>query len=405
MLKRINYDFDGLLDVCADIIAMPTKQSNYMTLRKELNKFFKDSNCEDITYTKSDGPFFGMCVYPIVDKDMVKLILQDDEKVRFQKYIIEIDSKIFSPFLDITPREFLAMLLHEVGHIINDPNPVEEVRGAVAVTMAKENMSLKIPDTVQYYQILMYGIKNTVRKLNSMFFIYKDGEILADEFVMMCGFSEDLQSIFDKLCKNGLKVNDNANKLAALTWTLSLYKNVKTRRIPALRLLRRMHSLSPSYYEKKELEIVGNALKSIDENSLIESAKPFNESDFYYVLVTEGINVKKKETKFAQLRKNVGRGRMRDFENDLYEYSMRLRHTATEEDALYLMRQINLRITAIEDYLNKERLDESEREHWFKLLDKYYAMREDMAKNCKYRYDYSGSVIQVSYPDIVENRM
>ena len=405
MLKRINYDFDGLLDVCVDIIAMPTKQSNYMALRKELNKFFKDSNCEDITYTKSDGPFFGMCVYPIVDKDMVKLILQDDEKVRFQKYIIEIDSKIFSPFLDITPREFLAMLLHEVGHIINDPNPVEEVRGAVAVTMAKENMSLKIPDTVQYYQILMYGIKNTVRKLNSMFFIYKDGETLADEFVMMCGFSEDLQSIFDNLCKNGFKVNDNANKLAALTWTLSLYKNVKTRRIPALRLLRRMHSLSPSYYEKKELEIVGNALKSIDENSLIESAKPFNESDFYYVLVTEGINVKKKETKFAQLRKNVGRGRMRDFENDLYEYSMRLRHTATEEDALYLMRQINLRITAIEDYLNKERLDESEREHWFKLLDKYYAMREDMAKNCKYRYDYSGSVIQVSYPDIVENRM
>lgn len=405
MLKRINYDFDGLLDVCADIIAMPTKQSNYMALRKELNKFFKDSNCEDITYTKSDGPFFGMCVYPIVDKDMVKLILQDDEKVRFQKYIIEIDSKIFSPFLDITPREFLAMLLHEVGHIINDPNPVEEVRGAVAVTMAKENMSLKIPDTVQYYQILMYGIKNTVRKLNSMFFIYKDGETLADEFVMMCGFSEDLQSIFDKLCKNGFKVNDNANKLAALTWTLSLYKNVKTRRIPALRLLRRMHSLSPSYYEKKELEIVGNALKSIDENSLIESAKPFNESDFYYVVVTEGINVKKKETKFAQLRKNVGRGRMRDFENDLYEYSMRLRHTATEEDALYLMRQINLRITAIEDYLNKERLDESEREHWFKLLDKYYAMREDMSKNCKYRYDYSGSVIQVSYPDIVENRM
>lgn len=403
--KRINYDFDGLIDACEDIINNPNKNNNYMTLRRELNKFFRDSTCEDITYTKSDGPFFGMCVYPIIDKDMVKLIIQDDEKIRFKKYVVEIDSKIFSPFIDIQPREFLAMLLHEVGHIINDPNPVEEVRDAIAVTMAKENMSIKVPDSVQYYQILTYGIKNTIRKLNSMFFIYKDGETLADEFVMMCGFTEDLQNVFDKLCKNGFKVNDSQNKLAALTWTLSLYKNVKTRRIPAIRLLSRMHSLSPSYYEKKEMEIVTNALKSIDDNALIESAKPFRECDFYYVYITEGDKVKKKETKFAQLRKNIDRNRMREFESDLYEFSMRLRHTATEEDALYLMRQINLRITAIEDFLNKERLSESERDHWYKILDKYYAMREEMSKNCKYRYDYSGSIIQVSYPDIVENRM
>ena len=354
----IKYDFSDLHEACDLVIANPERASAYQSLRKELNKFFRDSKCTDIIYTRNDGLFFGMCVYPVVDKLDVKMIVQDDGKYRFKNYVIEIDSKIFNPIIDITASEFLAMLLHEVGHIINDPTPVEQVRDAINVTLAKENTTLSIIDTVQYYRILAYGIKNTVRKMNSMFFIYRDGEILADEFVMMCGFQDELNNIFRKLCKNGMKVNDDVNKLAALTWTLNLYKNVELRRIPALKLLRRASSITSSNLDKKEYEIVANALKSIDTSAIREAAKPFKECDFYYILVQEGASLKKKDTKFAILRKMVTSNKLRDFESDIYEYTLRSRHVATEEDALYLMRQINLRITAIEDALDKERFDE-----------------------------------------------
>jgi hypothetical protein len=100
----------------------------------------------------------------------------------------------------------------------------------------------------------------------------------------------------------------------------------------------------------------------------------------------------------------VTNNKLREFESDIYEYTLRSRHVATEEDALYLMRQINLRITAIEDALNKERFDEYERDRWFALHDKYCSLRAEMAANTKYRYDYSGSIITVQYPEIVENR-
>ena len=404
----IKYDFTGMLDACQDVINDPERTSVYQNLKRELNRFFRDSKCEDIIYTRNDSLFFGMCVYPVVDKDMVKLILQDDGKVRFQKYVIEIDSKIFNPLLGVTTDEFLAMLLHEVGHIINDPTPVEQVRDAINVSLAKENTTLSIIDSVQYYQIMAYGIKTAVRRMNSMFFIYKDGEVLADEFVMMCGYQESLNSVFRKLCKNGMKVNDDVNKLAALTWTLNLYKNVELRRIPALKLLRRASSLTSSKLDKKEYEIVANALKSIDTSAVHEAAKPFKDCDFYFVYVHESgastTGLKKKDTKYAVLRKKVTSNKLRDFESDIYEYTLRSRHVSTEEDALYLMRQINLRITAIEDALNKERFDEYERQRWFELHDKYCALRQNMAENIKYRYDYSGSVITVQYPDIVENR-
>ena len=84
---------------------------------------------------------------------------------------------------------------------------------------------------------------------------------------------------------------------------------------------------------------------------------------------------------------------------------MRIKHISTEEDALYIMRQINLRISVLEDFLDRERLSENERKKWWKVLDRYYALRDKMTTDVHYRYDYSGSVIQVNYPDIVENRM
>lgn len=398
MIRSINYDFNDLIDDCADIIAHPNN-GNFLSLRQDLNKFFKDSNCTNILYTNNDSLFFGMCVNPIINKELVDAILQDDKSIRFKEYSIEIDSKIFNPIINITPTEMLSMLLHEIGHIINDPTPVEQLRDSISIGLAKKGDSLNIPKSIQYSQILSYGFKNTIRKMNSMFFIYKDGEVLADEFVHMCGFGEELNSVFNKICKSGMKVNDDVNKLTALTWTLSLYKDVKLKRIPALRLLKTMKPITGSQCDKREMEILEKSLLSIDDMS-IEEASNIENRDLYYV--TEGDTVRK--SKFAQLRKDATMKNIRGFESDVYEYTMRIRHIATEEDALYLMREINLRISVLEDYTSRERLTEQEQKRWWNLLEKYYALREKMSKDIHYRYDYSGSVIQVNYPDIVENR-
>ena len=221
MIRQINYDFSDLEYACATIIDSDGRKG-LDSLKRELNRFFKDSNCKEIIFTRSDKLFFGMCVYPQVDKELVTEILQDDKLVRFNQYTIEIDSKILHPALMITPREFAAMILHEVGHIVNDPAPVDEVRKVIALQLVKKGDSLNIPKTAQYYTIISYGIKDTVRKMTSMFFIYKNGEVLADEFVHMCGYGDDLNSIFDKICRSGMKINDpNVNRLTSLAWSLS----------------------------------------------------------------------------------------------------------------------------------------------------------------------------------------
>ena len=132
MIHQINYDFSDIEYACANIIDSDGRKG-LLELKKSLNRFFKDSNCKEIIFTRSDKLFFGMCVYPHVDKELVTAILQDDKPVRFNQYTIEIDSKVLHPSLMITPREMTAMLMHEIGHIVNDPSPVDEVRKVALV--------------------------------------------------------------------------------------------------------------------------------------------------------------------------------------------------------------------------------------------------------------------------------
>ena len=402
MIRRINYDFTDLEMACAELIDSDGRKG-LDKIKKELNIFFKDSRCKEIIFTRSDSLFFGMCVYPQITKDLLIEILQDDKKVRFSEYSIEIDSKILHPALMITPQELLAMLLHEVGHIVNDNSPVDEVRKIIALELTKKGDSLNIPKTAQYYTIISYGIKDTVRRITSMMFVYKDGEVLADEFVHMCGYGDALNSIFNKICKSGMKINDKvANKLTSLVWTLSVYKQIKIKRIPALRLLEKMHGISGSALEKREMEIMENAIKTIDDNNIQECCD-YTNMDLYYVFNESKTEVK--QSRYAELRKASAIKNIRKFEQDLYEYKMRIRHVADEDDAYYLMRMVNTRISVIEDFLDHERLTEQEHKRWWALLEKYYSLREELATTTTYRYDYSDSLIVVKYPEIKPGRM
>lgn len=393
--------FSDLELACAEVIDSDGRRG-INDIKKELNKIFKDSTCNEVLFTRSDSLFFGMCVYPHIDKALVNKILQDDGPVRFNSYSIEIDSKILHPSLQITPGEFVAMILHEVGHVINDPGPVDEVRKVIALQLTKQGDSLNIPKSAQYYTIISYGIKDTVRKLNSMFFIYKNGEVLADEFVLACGYEDELNNIFNKICKSGMKINDGSvNKLTSIAWVLSIYKEIKIKRIPALRLLAKMKSITGSVIEKREMEMMENAIKTIDDSN-IEECCDYENYDNYYVFNETKTEVKK--SKYAELRKQSTIKNMHKFEQDLYEYKMRIRHVADEDDAYYLMRMVNTRISVIEDFLEHERLSESEHERWWKLLEKYYSLREELANVTTYRYDYNNSLIVVKYPEIKAER-
>ena len=389
-MHKINYDFSTLLSVLTkytgDSELNGMSSNDLRVIKNELNKFFKDSECKEILYTtNTDKMFFGAKVIAMIDPDNIYDYLMDDDKVRITKYIIELDSHLFDPVLGLTSREILAVILHEIGHMVNDAEPIQNARNALNAYLAANKDHIRISQSIHYKEILAYGLKDYLSKTNSMFYTNDISEIRADEFAEAYGLSDDLDSAYTKIVKGNMKLYSNCeiSKFIVFGWTLSLYKDLKIRRIGAIKTLARAKHLTGSRLEKMEMENVIRRIKRIDDGIVFES--------------TDTIRQKLRE-KMKKARLN----NLKTIDNTFYELNMQVRNVEDENDALYLMRQINNSIAIIDEYRNSEDCDQYESDKCNAILDKFVQLREKLSSTIVYKNKNYG--VFVNYPDIVENR-
>ena len=379
-MRSIHYDFRPLGDIYSRIIARGKADlSDLNNIKKELNKFFKDSKCTNVYYTENtDKMFFGMRIGADIDADNIYDYLTGNDNVRIGSYMIELDSKLFNPLLELTPEELTAITLHEVGHMVNDTTPMVNARNYLTSYLADNRETLSMSDSIHYKEILAYGLKDFLAKDRSIFYTTDEDEILADEFVRGCGYSEYLDRAMKKIAKNHPKlyVDSDISKFTVFAWTLRIYSGLRFRRVGALKTLAKAKQLTASKIEKIEMENVARRINRIDDDALLES-------------VADKVKAKMRKMRYES---------MRSLEDDYYELNMRIRNVEDEDDALYLMRQINTRLGIIEDYLNSEDLDEKEKKRWFDTIDKFRNLREKLSKSIVYKTKTYG--IYVNYPDI-----
>ena len=359
-MPKNNYNLDALEDAVIKVKSNPSN-SNLYALRNELNRFFTESKCIECIYTKNtDKFFFGARTLVVLEQDDVSDILLSDKIVKIDKYYLELDSKLFE--LGMSGKELTAIILHEIGHCVIGGNTISDVRKVLDYYYTANKTSLSIKDTAQYNQILKYGITDTIMKMHSIFYKTDPEEVAADTFVEMCGYGPQLQSAFKKILSNSFNINKNEPKLATLDWTLRLYKEVKFKRIPALNLLRKVRSITGSTLDKRQIDDLITALQRIDTDIANEAAEFLEEA--------------KASSLFGKLKKNG----LRSIEEDLYEFEVRARNAETEEEVFYALKQINSRISILDDYILEEELEDREREHWYKVMTKYQALRENISK-------------------------
>lgn len=378
----INYDFDNMESIIFNLKSDPSV-SRLRELKTELNRFFKDSECKEIIYTKNtDKMFFGMYVIPVLDGDSAMNVLISSDRYRIKEYYIEMDSKLFDPELNLSSREILATLLHEVGHLTNNSSPMEEVRNATSVYLAQNNEHLVLNSSKQYKELIAFAIKDSLRKLTSIFEFNKNEEILADEFVVKCGYGSELESALNKIIKkNGYLNAEVPNKLLVLQWTLRLYKDVKIKRISALHALNRGKSLTASVLQKREISNVIRNLQQIDDDRLIIESM----TDIVY-------NMNKS---IGTLFKSFRYKGIRALEDDYFDLALRAKNVDEQEEALITLREINMRLSILDDYLRTEKeLSQDERDRWMDLSNKYRDLRDLLVKKQTYTDKYYGLFVK-----------
>ena len=388
-MNIIEYDFSSLLESFELLKANKQTPEIMQTIKGELNRFFEDSNCKEVIFTtNTDKMFFGIKIVPMLDADDVYDYIIDDEKLRIDKYIVELDSKLFDPVMDLTPQELLTLLIREVSHLVGSSQPIEDMRNALHIYLAENRTTIKISQSIHYKEILAYGLKDYLSKAQSIFYNGDKTDVIADEFILAYGFISYLETAYDKIFNNNIKLYENCNvsKFIIFSWTLDLYRNIKTRRVGAISTLNELKTLTASRLEKMEMDNVIRRIQRIDDDSVL----------------SEGARMDNLKIKIKEKLKKARLNNLRMIDSTFYELSMQVKNVEDENDALYLMRQINTNLSVVDEYRNSEDCDDYEKERWNAVFEKFMQLRDKLTDTVVYKNKQYG--LFVNYPEIVENR-
>lgn len=168
--------------------------------------------------------FFGFNVFPTIEKmdEACSRIANTDAKfteiVKYWRSIDEwelvIDSMVFDrTFIAFNPKELTAMVLHEIGHVTQSDEPIEQFYRAYIEAKARMKAADKVSKRALYmlYMIPLAIACTSRRWVNDENEL--NLEISADKTLIETGYAEHLVNAFDKIIKavGSIDVSENTN--------------------------------------------------------------------------------------------------------------------------------------------------------------------------------------------------
>ena len=337
-------------------------KSNWTEINEILNKIFPDKQCVHVSVTyNTDKVCFGVIVNPVISNIDLMDILLNDSEMSIDKYMVEIDTKI----VNVLDANDLAMyIIHDVDAITH-PHAVTRTRAYIDVLMADQEDNIDLKNSINYSNILIYGIKYTMRKLTSLLQYNAEEEKLWPRLV-------DLRANIAKAIPQILG-DQTKPDLSLLQWCLLVYKNLDTEYKDAINVLNNAKAVTGSELDKSEIDKLIKSLRRAASELITESSvfDCVQKDTLSRDVVKEQYLSEIKFSLFKNLKKNG----LRSIEDDLYEYKVRIKNCTEQEDAIYILRCINTRLAILDDYLMNENISDYERQHWQDVVDQYRALR------------------------------
>lgn len=377
MLKSRLVDYYDDIEISITNIKSNPRQSYLVDLKDGLNKFFNDSTCKGIIYTHNqDKLFFGVYCMPSIEADKVIQTITNGERLRVNEYYLELDSKLFEPYLGLNIHEITALIMHDVGALVSTSAPSEEVTKNIDQYLVDNHETLKLSDLVHYKEILSFGFRDALRKCTALFELGKynmEDDTLA-QFIDWTPYVKHLVSALSKVSKVGWNLNREIDtRFIGLSWVLRVYRDVLGYRISAIKTLERMQELSPSQIEKKEFNNFARRLNRIDDDMLLESTTkekkvdPLLESirnNYFKLTTSNAID----ELDFAK--------------NDYIGLLMKEKNIENEPDAIPdLMNCMNRQMMMIKDYVEENEHNKTAFKQWNQMFKDLARRRNQLSKS------------------------
>lgn len=355
-------DFQTLITNIKDSGFLSINTNSLNQIRDLINKIFGNTNCVDVVFNQNrDKQFFGVYVNPTIVPEQLMAILYGDDDYTFDRYVVEIDAKLFMDSL--TTNEISAVILREVSGMIADSSPVYNLRGIIDTFMCGNDDYISITGTADSAQLFILAVKDALHKITSCFY---EGNDTVNKFIEDNHLQVSLLSAQRKILSSSFGLNDTVRepKLMLLQWAFAIYQDIKNNTPNAIAVLTDLIGTKGSYSIDRDIKQTIESLKRLSSEVAMESAA---------ILA---------EARRGGLVDKMKQDGLRAIEDDLYEFRVRAKNAETEDEAMYTLRQINSRINIIEEYLyqNQSTLMPSEIERWNILSAKYRDLREEISK-------------------------
>ena len=371
-VEKLESVFVNILYLKPEDRVVAPNMTNLADLRTIINSIFDENKCLDVLYTlNTDKQFFGIRINPAMSASDATVILSTDEKVRLVNYQIEFDSKLFD--IGLTGEELVAITIYEIASMMDNTEIFDNLRALIDCNVVTNDDVISIRDSVNYAQLIIFAIKDTMYKLSSMIFKDEPEDLLTNPATAATETGESLLSAREKIISSisGLGDTFRTPKPVILEWMFLMYRDMKINSGIISDTLNDAKAFTASRLEIAEIDKTLDAINRID-SSIIES-KNIDLNHFFEKKHLSSLN---EISLFRSLKKNGLRG----IENELYEYTMRVKNCTDADDAYLVMRGINNRLGVLEDYIYSEQLTDSDRRHWEEVAQAYRDLRVVLSK-------------------------
>ena len=371
-VEKLESVFVNILYLKPEDRVVAPNMTNLADLRTIINSIFDENKCLDVLYTlNTDKQFFGIRINPAMSASDATVILSTDEKVRLVNYQIEFDSKLFD--IGLTGEELVAITIYEIASMMDNTEIFDNLRALIDFNVVTNDDVISIRDSVNYAQLIIFAIKDTMYKLSSMIFKDEPEDLLTNPATAATETGESLLSAREKIISSisGLGDTFRTPKPVILEWMFLMYRDMKINSGIISDTLNDAKAFTASRLEIAEIDKTLDAINRID-GSIIES-KNIDLNHFFEKKHLSSLN---EISLFRSLKKNGLRG----IENELYEYTMRVKNCTDADDAYLVMRGINNRLGVLEDYIYSEQLTDSDRRHWEEVAQAYRDLRVVLSK-------------------------
>lgn len=275
-------------ELITDLMMKDNVEATLKSIKKVLNNTFPNAECDDIIIgepSNNKNDFYGMSVFPKGEslREIASKITEGKSQKELSQvilttkisYVIEIDYKLlYDKILNFKPNEIVAILLHELGHVLADSDFYNDLMMAYRTakfkltkdksTLVGKKIKSEEIDLAMIYIITAINSTNIINR--SDYDKVLRGEQIADQFVIKQGYGEDLVKALDKTSKfflNKYKKISTDKKIEEDAGVVNMMNNmIDTRRKYVLSLIDNEIKTTPIKAIKKAFSKIKDSIKS-----------------------------------------------------------------------------------------------------------------------------------------------